>query len=76
MQNEQTENLLALQLGALLVSCATTMHVFASHAPQQHATVHEPYVAESHNTLEREREVHSAHGSGSVRARLATIAGT
>jgi hypothetical protein len=73
MQNSDTTNYINWQIGALLVSSATMLHVFASHAPQQQATVHA--TADTHSGLEREREVHPSHGNHGVRARYATNAG-
>lgn len=73
MQNQDTANYLSYQLGALLISGMTTLHVFATHAPQPHAVVHGD--AATHNGMEREREVHPSHGNHGVRARYATTAG-
>jgi hypothetical protein len=74
MQNTETTNYMQWQIGALLVSGATMLHVFSSHTPHQvQATVHAS--PDTHNTLEREREVHPSHGNHGVRARYATNTG-
>lgn len=66
-------NYLHWQIGALLITCATSVHMYTSNVSHPLAALQ--HVGDTHNGMEREREVHPSHGNHGVRARYATVAG-